>query len=62
LKAHSIEKKTIVFDLDETLVRAQQTEPENGYDARIRVIDPDEEDYFVSSLGSLFGAIDLCKA
>jgi hypothetical protein len=33
------DKKTLVFDLDETLVRAQKEEPENGYDSRITVID-----------------------
>ena len=43
-----IDKKTIVFDLDETLVRAQEEEPENGYDARIRVIDSERKDYYVS--------------
>ena len=36
----STQKKTIVFDLDETLVRAQRDEFENGYDSRITVIDP----------------------
>ncbi|CDW71954.1 nli interacting factor-like phosphatase family protein [Stylonychia lemnae] len=36
-------KKTIVFDLDETLVRAQEQVPEFGYDQKILVID---ENYF----------------
>ncbi len=51
-----IDKKTIVFDLDETLVRAQRDEFDNGYDSRITVIDPKTQDgrpnrqYFVSFL------------
>lgn len=35
----NIDAKTLVFDLDETLIRAQKTEPANGFDARINVID-----------------------
>ena len=37
-------KKTIVFDLDETLVSAGGNEPINGYDFRIKVIENDMPD------------------
>lgn len=36
---HFIVKKTLVFDLDETLVRVQRDEPKNAYDTRINVVD-----------------------
>lgn len=41
------DKKTIVFDLDETLVRCQDLEPLEGLYAIIKVIDPEKEDTFV---------------
>lgn len=38
-----IDKKTIVFDLDETLVRAQRNEFMNGYDHRMLILDPKKD-------------------
>jgi predicted HAD superfamily phosphohydrolase YqeG len=32
-------KKTLVFDLDETLVRAQKHDPINGFDTKVNVYD-----------------------
>lgn len=37
-----IDKKTIVFDLDETLIRAQREEFTNGYNQRVTVVDQNQ--------------------
>ena len=45
----AVVKKTLVFDLDETLVRAQEELPLNGqYDTRIKLIDNNGNQQFVS--------------
>lgn len=37
-----LDKKTIVFDLDETLIRAQREEFTNGYNQRVTVVDQNQ--------------------
>lgn len=50
LNIFNIDKKTLVFDLDETLVRVQKEEPKMLYDTRINVVDhASNHSYFVSA-------------
>lgn len=40
-----VDKKTIVFDLDETLIRTQREEFADGFDSRVAVIDQHKEEF-----------------
>ena len=57
-------KKTIVFDLDETLVMAVLgEEPDTGYDYRIKVVEEQnpEEFYVIPHLPFLIMFLDICQ-
>ena len=57
-----LDNKTLVFDLDETLVRVQKEEPDMEYDTRINVVDQaSQTNYFVRAT-MMTGRIDICKA